>query len=122
MQTEVLLGGGHDLVLRLQVEAGEDDVASVRGRAGERDLLRLGADEAGERCPGLLAQVEHPLEVLLAEAAVGEIGVELLLHGRGRRARERAERAGVQVREPLEHREERTSLLGRHPILISTGA
>ena len=71
---------------------------------------------------GLLAQVEHPLEVLLAEAAVGEIGVELLLHRRCGRARERAERAGVQVREPLEHREERAGLLGRHPILISTGA
>ena len=86
------------------------------------DLLRLGADEAGEHGAGLLAQLEHPLEVLLAEAAVGEIGVELLLHGRGGRARERAECPCVQIREPLEHREERTSLLGRHPILISTGA
>ena len=113
---------GHDLVFRPQVEAGEDDVAAVGRRAGERDLLRLGADEAGECDAGLLAQAEHPLEVLLAEAAVGEIGVELLLHRSGGRAGERAEGAGVQVGEPLEHREERPALLGRHPILISTGA
>ena len=80
------------------------------------------ADEAGERDAGLLAEVEHPLEVLLAEAALGEIGVELLLHRGCGRARERAERPGVQIREPLEHWEERPALLGRHPILISTGA
>jgi hypothetical protein len=67
-QPEVLLRRGHDLVLRLQVEASEDDVAAVRGRAGERDLLRLGADEAGQRDAGLLAEVEHPLEVLLARS------------------------------------------------------
>ena len=121
-QAEVLLGCRHDLVLRLQVEPGQNDVAAVRRRAGQRDLLGLGADEAGEDDPGLLAELEHALEVLLAEAAVGEIGVELLLHGRRRRARERAERPGVQIREPLEHGEERPAFLGRHPILISTGA
>ena len=37
-------------------------------------------------------------------------------------ARERPERARVQVRDPLEHREERARLLGRHPTVTSTGA
>ena len=112
----------HDLVLRPEVEAGEDDVAAVGRRAGERDLSRLDPDEAGESLAQALPQAEDAIEVLLAQAPALAVGAELGLHRVDGGTRERAEGAGVQVRRPFEHRKEPSRLLEGHPIVTSTGA
>jgi hypothetical protein len=45
-QPEVLVGGRDHLVALFEPEPGEDDVASIRGRRGERDLSRRDPDES----------------------------------------------------------------------------
>ena len=120
-QAEVLGVRRHDLVLRRKLEPGEDDVAAVGGRARQRDLLDLDADEAGERAAHLEAQREHPLEVRRAEAAVLELGALLALHGVECRPSQRPERAGIEIGLPLEHRKERPRLVEGHPTFVSTG-
>ena len=56
-QAEVLLPSRDDLVLRAEVEPGEDDVAAVRRRAGERHVLRLGTPTSdAERRPSFRPQ------------------------------------------------------------------
>ena len=118
----MLLARGHDLVVGAEIEAADDDVAPVRRRARQRHLLRRRADERAEPRAGFRPQPEHPLEVLLPEPSVLQLVVELRPDGVSRRLRDRAEGARVEIGEPLEHREERPRLRGRHPIFTSTGA
>ena len=66
----MLVCRGHDLVVRAEAEAGEHDVAPVGRRRRERQLGRIGADQAGDRRPSLLAQLERALEVGHARAAL----------------------------------------------------
>jgi hypothetical protein len=121
-QAEVLLPRRHDLVLRAEVEPREDDVAPVRRRARQRDEIGRRAHERPERRAGLLAEREHPLEELLPEPAVLELVVELRLHCVRGGPGDRAEGPGVQIREPVEHREERACFGGCHETVTSTGA
>ena len=46
-QAEVLDVGRDDLVLGAEIESGEDDVARVRRRVRQRDVLHLGPDQRG---------------------------------------------------------------------------
>ena len=95
----------HDLVVRPEVEPGEDDVAAVGRRSRQRDLRRLHREQRGELRAHHVAQLERAREVRLAAATLR--GVDELL-GDDRldgRPRERPVRARVQVREPVEDRE-----------------
>src|SRR4051794_5321735 len=121
-ESEMLDVGGDDLVRGGQVEPGEDDIASVRGRADEGNVLGRELEQAGERLAGALAQGEDLLEVGLSAAALLEIALVPFRHRFDCRARERAVRAGVQVRVALEDRELGSSLLEGHVTLASTGA
>ena len=112
----------HDLVARLEIEPRENDVAAVRRRHRERDLIRLGGDECCDLRAQLPTQREHPLEVRTVDPpaleVVGQRCGDRLHHP----ARERPERAGVEVRHALEDGEHGTGLVERQPILSSTGA
>ena len=121
-EPEVLVGRRHDLVARLEVEAADDDRAALGGGARERHLRRIGVDEARERLTGLVPQRDRLLEVRQAASAV--LGVVLdRLHERVRDgARERPERARVEVGDPLEHGEERAGLLEGHDVSVSMRA
>ena len=116
----MLVGRRHDLVPRLESEAADHDRAALGRRARERDLDRLHADEACERDTELVTQRERLLEVLAARPALGEVvrnpGRERIRDGDG----QRPERARVEVRDPLEHREQRACLCERHPASTST--
>ena len=98
----MLVGRGHDLVARLEAEAADDDRAALGGGARERHLRRIGVDEARERLTGLVPQRDRLLEVRHAASAV--LGVVLdRLHERVHDgARERRERARIEVRDPLQ--------------------
>ena len=121
-QAEVLLAGDDDLVFRPDAEAGEHDVAAVRRRARERDVLGIDPHELGESCAHVGPDLQQAVEVRLPDAAVLEVCPQLLCHRVGCRAGKRPERARVQVRDVLEHGEERTGLRRRHPTVTSTGA
>ena len=94
----------HDLVLRPEVEAGQDDVAAVGRRTRQGDLLRLDGQERGQLRPHLVAQAERAGEVRLAAAALCQVDELLREDGLHGRPRERSVRAGVQVREVVEYR------------------
>src|SRR4029453_17313469 len=110
-----------DLVALGQPEPGEHDVAGVRRRADERDVLGRRLQHRGERLARTLPKRQHLLEVRLAAAAVLEVAAVPFRNCLHRHARERAVCAGVQVGEALEDRELRPRLLEDHPIVASTG-
>ena len=86
----------------------------VRGGARERHLRRIGVDEARERLTSVVPQRNRLLEVRQAASAVLRVALDRL-HERVRDgARERPERARVEVRDPLEHGKERAGFLERH--------
>ena len=78
--------------------------------------------ERGESRAHVGSQLQQPVEVRLPDPAALEVCLQLLLHRVERRAGERPERAGVEIRDALEDREERARLGRRHPIVTSTGA
>ena len=118
----MLLTSHDDLVVRPEIEPGEHDVAAVRRRPRQRDVLRLDTHECGESRAYVGSQLEVAVEIRLPHPALLEVGVQLLLHGLECRPGERAERTGVEVGDALEDREERARLCRRHPIETSTGA
>ena len=69
-----------------------------------------------------LPKLDHPLEERQATAPFLQLSAELALHRLEHRDRQRPHRAGVQVRDSLERREQRTGFLERHLISTSTGA
>ncbi len=84
-QAEVLVGRGHDLVVRVEIETREDDVAALRRRRRQRDGARLRSHERREAAAELFAAVEDLEEVRQAGAALGEITLGRLAHrGDGR--------------------------------------
>ena len=113
-EPEVLVGRRDDLVAGPELEPAEHDRAALRRRARQRHLVGLGADEGRERAAELVAQLHRLLEVRQAAAALGEIALDPRRQRVGDRPRERAERPGVEVCDPLEHGEERACLLERH--------
>ena len=121
-QAEVLAVRRDHLVLRPEVEAGQDDVAALGRRAGQRDVRRVDVDDAGERGPGLVAQREHLLDIGLPAAAAVEVPLLPGGHRLERRAREWAHRPGIQERQALEDGELRAGLLEVHVSDLSTGA
>jgi hypothetical protein len=121
-ETGVLVRRRHDLVVRSEVEPRDDDVAAVGGRPRERDLGRRDSDETCKPLAHALSQSEDAVEVPFAQPSALTVGTELDLHRVDGRSRQRAEGAGVQVRRPLEHREEPARLLEGHSIVTSTGA
>ncbi len=121
-QTEVLFAGDDDLVVRPEAEPGEHDVAAVRRRARQRDVLRLDADERRESRAYVSSQLQKPVEVRLPHSAALQVCLQLLLHRIECWAGERPEGAGVEIRDVLEDREERARLGRGHPIVTSTGA
>ena len=98
--------GRHDLVAGPDAEAAQDDVAPLRRRARERDLLGL-RSRPRELAAQALALLQHLLEVGPARPPLLQLPALDRLHRLHGRARERAERAGVQVGVPLEHRQAR---------------
>ena len=59
----MLVGRRDDLVPGLEVEAGEDDVAAVGCRRGERDLRRIHGDELRELLAEPSPDLQDPLDV-----------------------------------------------------------
>ena len=82
----------------------------------------LDTDERGKSRAHVGSQLQEAVEVRLPHSAALEVCLQLLLHRIECRAGERPERAGVEIRDVLEDREERTRLRRRHPIVTSTGA
>ena len=78
-KSEVLVGRRHDLVLRVEREPPEDDVATVGRARRERDLQRLGADECRDALTQLIPQLHHACEVRASTAAVAIVPLELAL-------------------------------------------
>ena len=117
----MLVGRGHDLVARMQAEAGEDDVAPGRGTRCEPDLLRVGGDERREARARRLPQVHHAREVRQAAAAGCDVALELGAHGVVGRAGDRPEGACVQVGDPIQDGELGPRVGERHPTIRSTG-
>ena len=105
-EPEMLDVARHDLVLRAELEPRQDDVAPVRRRAGEGDLLRLDGQERGASLARTSSRMaERAGEVRLAAAALRQVDELLREHRLDRRPRERSVRACVQVREVVEYRE-----------------
>ncbi len=123
-QPEVLVVGRDDLVVWLEPEAGDGDVAAVGRRPRERDVLGRRADEARDRRPDAGPRRAGPLPVVRAGAAVLELARALGDHHLDRPARERTERAGVQVGEAFEDGQLGANLVEVHGTIISasTGA
>ena len=94
---------GHDLVARSDLQPVEDDVAALRRRRREGDGVRRRLQEPGERRAQLVAAREHRLEVLLTRSPLVEISGQGGLHRLHGPARQRAVRAGVEIREALEN-------------------
>ena len=113
-EPEVLVGRGDDLVVGLQAEAGEDDVAPVGGRSRDRHLVDVDPDELGELGAQLLARLEQSHE--LGEGAAPFLETALLrgLHRVDRPACERPDAPGLQIGIAIEHRELGACLLERH--------
>ena len=118
----MLAVGGQHFVLRGQTEAGEDDVAPVRGRGRQREVRFGHADHGRELRPDSLAQLDRAREVVRPAPASLEIGFVALRHRGDRRGRQRAVRARVQVGEALEHGELPAGFVDGHSIVTSTGA
>ena len=102
-EARVLRVGGHDLVTRTDSQAAQDDVAPLGRRAGERDLLGLRRQQARELGAERLALGEHALEVRPARPTLLQLSALDRLHRLDGRARQRAERARVQVGVALQH-------------------
>ena len=62
-QAEVLVGRRDDLVPRPKPEPAKHDPAAVGRRSGQGNLLRVGADELGERASSLRPEPHRLLEV-----------------------------------------------------------
>ena len=110
----MLVGRRHDLVLGTDPESTEDDVATVGRARRQRDLRRLGTDEAGDALTQPLPQLHHACEVRTPAAAVTAVTVELRADRIVRGAGDRPEGAGIEIGELLEHRELRPCLLEGH--------
>lgn len=115
----MLVGGGDDLVARAETEPRADDVAPVGRARRERDVIGGHSDEATECLAHLVSQLEETQEVGHPGTALAEIAVELPSHRRDHRAGERAEGAGVEVRDVLEHGKKRTCLAERHARILA---
>ena len=112
----------HHLVARPDAQAAQDDVAAFRRRGRERDLFRLRAQEACKLAPQRLALLQRALEVRTARAALLQLEALDGLHRLDRRPRQRAERARVQVRIALQHRQAAADGYEVDAITASTGA
>ena len=123
-QPEVLLVRRHDLVVRAEAEPGEDDVAAVRGRRRQRDVLGRHAGSAPPACRARArAALACPRVVPGPGAALGEVDERLRDHRLGGRPGERPVRAGVEVGDALEDGERRPGFLeGHEETVSSTGA
>ena len=119
-QAEVLVRGRDQLVIRPQLEPGQDEIASVGRRSRERNLLRVDADEAGELGAELRAEREDALDVVEPDPAVGEISLLLGAHGLRRCAGQRAGASRLEVRHAFEHGKLRAGLLERHARILPT--
>ena len=113
-ESEVLVGRGDDLVVRLQVESGEHDVAPVGGRSCDRHLVDVDADERGELGAQLLASLEQTRELRDRAAPLLETAPLRSLHRVDRPARERPDAPGLQVGIAVEYRELGASLFEGH--------
>src|SRR5262249_35556117 len=106
-----------------EAESGDDDVAAIGRRRGERHERVVDAEERAELLPYLPAERQRGVGEGLARARLAELAVECRSHRLRRRDRERTVGACVQVGVALEYRKRRTGLLEGHTsILSSTGA
>jgi hypothetical protein len=121
-QPEVLRVGRDDLVAGAEIETVDDHVAAVRRGAVERQVVRRHADLGRHGLPHALARREHRVDVGRAGAPVLEVAPPLRGDRLGRRSRQRARRAGVEVGPALEGRVLAAGFLGRHARTRSTGA
>ena len=81
-----------------------------------------GAEDGGEAGADALPLLEDLLDVRRAAAALGQVALEPRPGCLDRGSRQRPDRAGVEVRVALEHRELRACLVERHSTTASTGA
>jgi hypothetical protein len=111
----------HDLVTRSEVEPGHHDVAAVSGRSRQRDPVRARPDQLGDLCPHAAAKRKHVVEPGPAPATVLLVEAGPLRHRLERSARERAERARIEIGEALEDRKLRSRFGRSHSTSRSTG-
>ena len=97
--------GRHDLVAGPDPQAAHDDVAALGRRPRQRDLLRRRADQPRQLAAERLALLHDTLEVRAAGPALLQLLALDGLHRLDGRARERPERARVQVGVALQHRQ-----------------
>ena len=104
-QAGMLLVGGDDLVAGAQIETPDHGVDAVGRRARQRDLGRVTAERVGVAGAGLGGERHQLFEVRPPAAAAIGLGLDPATDRVRGGARNRAFGSGVQVREPLEHRE-----------------
>ena len=121
-QAEVLLVGRDDLVVGAETEPRRDDLAAARRGLGERDELGGSAEDGGDALADALPRLEDALDVRLAAPALREVALEPGPDRVAGRPRERAARAGVEIRVAVEDGELRPSLVVCHSTTASTGA
>ena len=118
-EAEVLGVGRDDLVVRLEAEARDGDVAAVGRRAGERDRACVGSDRCAYAVSCLRAKPTNLLPVRLAHATSLELGACALDDALHRSARQRAERPRVQVGGMGEHGQLRANGFEVHGHIIT---
>ena len=113
-QPEVLVGRRDQLVFGAEPETCKHDVAAVRRRRRQRDVLGAHPHERRKLGPQLLAHLEETHEPRVAPTPFADADLVLLAHRVDRRASERADAPRLEVGVALEHRELRACLLVRH--------
>ena len=107
----MLLIAGQNLLARREAQPAQHRVHSVRRRAGERHLSGCCAKRGGVTAASRCRQVQHLLEVRLADAPLGELEVKQFTHGILGRLRYGTGSARVEVGPPLQHAELRAERL-----------
>ena len=113
-QPEVLVRRRDDLVAGAELQAGEDDVAAIRRRRSERDVLAVDADELGDVCPQRLTHLQEMREPSEASTTLPNTRLLLRAHRLDRSACEGPDAPGLEVGVALEHGKLRACLLGGH--------
>ena len=113
-QPEVLVRGRDHLVAGAETQPREDDVAAVRRGRGQRDLVRLRADEVGKLGAQLGSKGEDALDVLDPHPALAQVPPLLGAHRLGRPASKRPRASRLQIGDLLEHRKLGACLLEGH--------
>src|SRR5256885_16838951 len=92
----------HDLVARPEAEPGEDDVATIRRRPGQGDVVRARPDQLGDLRSDAAPDRKHVVEPGPARTAALLVEARPPPHPAERAARQGAARACIQTAEHAE--------------------